>query len=142
LILIREKKIEFTSSLSELTALRHALTDFIGNNFDEVDCNRVILSIDEAVANIIIHGYKGRADGKIEVAMLDYNDRIRVVLLDDAPVFNPLTVSSPDIDEYHAEGKNSGLGVDLYKRLMHASYEKKENGGNCLILEKMKDYGG
>lgn len=107
---------------------------------DETDIGRVILAVDEAVSNVIVHGYKYDESKSIDIDMNSDSDSFTFTISDSAPQYNPLDSASPDIDCYHENGHNGGLGVDIYKRIMKASYELNDNGGNRLILVKEKNY--
>ncbi len=105
---------------------------------DETDVGRVILAVDEAVSNVIVHGYKYDESKSIEIEMDSDPEFFTFTISDSAPLYNPLDSASPDIDCYHENGHNGGLGVDIYKRIMNVSYELNDNGGNRLILTKEK----
>lgn len=129
-------KLTISARLSELSILRAAVGSFIGSSLDDCDKGRVILAIDEAASNIIVHGYKNDESKSINVEMKSGPESFTFILSDTAGGFNPLEVSPPDIDNYHETGKESGLGVDSYRRIMKVDYETDKNGGNRLILVK------
>jgi serine/threonine-protein kinase RsbW len=131
-----DRILTITSRLEELSHVRHEVETFIGNTADEITTVRIVLSIDEAVANIITHGYRGSPDGIIEIHMKSSGNDFSFIITDNAPPFNPLAVDEPDIARYHSEGSSGGLGIDVYRRLMNARYERTENGGNRLILTR------
>lgn len=135
-------KISFKSDLSELAGIRKHVSGFMGKDLDEIENGRVVLAIDEAVSNIIIHGYGGAKTGGIELEMIDMPDCYKFILSDSAAPFDPLALAEPDWDAYREGGKSSGLGVNVYKRILTVKYEKSENGGNRLIMIKEKAHGG
>ena len=133
---MKEKKIIIESRLEELSAIRSTAEKYFSSALDEITLNRVILSIDEAVSNIIRHGYRGSENGRIELVLKKSAGSVTVILTDEAPPFNPLLSESPDIQSHFDEGKSGGLGIDLYRRMMNVSYERTSSGGNRLIMEK------
>ena len=133
---MKEKKIIIESRLEELATIRSEAENYFGGALDEVTLNRIILSIDEAVSNIIRHGYGGSENGRIELVMKESDGLVTVILTDEAPPFNPLESESPDIEVHFDEGRSGGLGVDLYRRMMDVSYERTPSGGNRLIMKK------
>ncbi|HEY1406599.1 MAG TPA: ATP-binding protein [Spirochaetota bacterium] len=133
---MKEKTIIIRSRLSELAAIRSEAETFFGPHLDPLILNRVILSIDEAVSNIIRHGYAGSENGRIELELKCNGESITIILSDDAPPFNPLGYESPDVESHFDEGKSGGLGIDLYRRMMDVSYEQRPSGGNRLIMKK------
>lgn len=133
-----KRKLTIPARLSDLSVLRSAVGTFIGTSLDETDKGRVILAIDEAAANIIIHGYNNDESKTIDIDMETDADTLTFIISDTAKEFNPFEFSSPDIDFYHESGQGSGLGVDTYRRIMKVHYERNINGGNRLILVKEK----
>jgi serine/threonine-protein kinase RsbW len=133
---LKEKKIIIESRLEELAAVRHAAEKYFGRALDQIMLSRVILSIDEAVSNIIRHGYGGSENGRIECVLKKSPYEISVIITDEAPSFNPLESASPDFETHFDGGKSGGLGVDLYRRMMDVSYERTPSGGNRLIMKK------
>jgi len=136
---LKKSSLTIKADTSDLHMVRKALTDFIGSDADSNETGRIILAIDEAIANIIIHGYKRDNSGKIIIDMESDGSSLKFIITDYAPWFNPLEVPSPDMDSYFDTGKNGGLGVDIYKKIMDVSYEKNETGGNRLIMVKPAD---
>lgn len=94
------------------------------------------LAVDEAVSNIIIHGYK-KQGGDIEVEVEREEDALLVRLRDDAAVFDPATQFMPASytrRELETPGK---LGIHLIqKSIDNISHRITESGGNELVLVK------
>jgi serine/threonine-protein kinase RsbW len=133
---LKKKKVIFSSRLDELARIRSEIERFIGDDLDKISRNRVILSLDEAVSNIIRHGYKGAESGSIELSMSRSPKFISFTLCDEAPPYNPLDAILPDLETHFDNGREGGLGVDLYRKLMKVSYTKTKKGGNRLTLKK------
>jgi serine/threonine-protein kinase RsbW len=96
----------------------------------------MILAIDEAVTNVILHGYQ-RGPGTIEIEMRRDRDLLVVSLRDQAPPFDPTTVPKPDVSiplEYRPLG---GMGVHLMRESVdEILYRVLPQGGNELTLLK------
>lgn len=133
-----KKTFSIAAKLSELSLVRDEIKNFIDTLFDDTDAGRVILAIDEAVTNVIVHGYKSDESKTIEIDMESDADVVTFSISDTAPEYNPLDYADPDIEKYHESGESSGLGVNIYRRIMEVRYEQKEGGGNRLILIKEK----
>ncbi|HNV45972.1 MAG TPA: ATP-binding protein [Spirochaetota bacterium] len=131
-----EKRVIFTNDLDELSRIRDEIQDFIGDCLEYVERNRVILAMDEAIANIIKYGYPNGGRGTVELVMRRDDVRLEFVLTDDAVPFNPLELPDADLEHYHNTGASGGLGVYLYRRLMDVSYEPTPSGGNRLTLSR------
>ena len=54
--------------------------------FDDTAAQNIVLAVDEACQNIIVHGYKGREDGEILLSLARKHDGIQVCLVDSAPL--------------------------------------------------------
>lgn len=133
-----KKRLSISARLSELSAVRKAVSDFIGDGLNDIERGRVILAIDEAVSNVVVHGYNYDESKIIEIDMESAPDSFKFIITDFAGEFNPLNSVAADIENYHESGQDSGLGVDIYKRIMKVQYMRNARGGNQLILIKEK----
>jgi anti-sigma regulatory factor (Ser/Thr protein kinase) len=136
--------------VNELSRVRDALKEFLGDAIDRIDTNRIILSVDEAVANIVEHAYQvpeglpdtrpaatSVEDRTIDLTMQRDARSVRFVLEDRGPVFDPTRLPPPNMEEHSKSSNEGGLGVFLYMTLMdEARHEPRDGGGNRLILEK------
>jgi serine/threonine-protein kinase RsbW len=94
------------------------------------------LAVDEAVTNIIIHGYQ-KAQGKIEISIDQDADALIVCLRDTAPEFNPNSYVESDLTAPPEREVPGGFGIRLIKQLMdEVSYRAPDSGGNELTLIK------
>ena len=92
------------------------------------------LALEEAVTNVINHGY---ADGQphtftVELAAADR--RVTVILTDDAPAYNPLARAEVDIKLPLEQRPIGGLGVHLVKKLMDSARYERRDGRNILTF--------
>ncbi len=133
-----KKSISIQAVLSELSTLRKEVSGFLGKSLNDTEIGRVVLAIDEAVSNIITHGYNYDETKIIEIDMESDPDSFKFIISDTASDYNPLESEPPDIEKYHDEGLDSGLGIDIIRRIMEVRYEKNPEGGNRLILIKEK----
>ena len=96
----------------------------------------VVLAVDEACQNIIVHGYQGRDGGEIELTLIQYGKGIVVELRDRAPIVDPSKIRHRDLQDIRP-GK-------LGSYFMHAIMDRVEyfpapGGGNLLRMYKRKD---
>lgn len=98
--------------------------------------NDVVLAVDEAVANIIVHGYKGQA-GIIEIEISRQAETLAIHLRDDTAPFDPTQVPPPDLNVPLEERAPGGLGIYLIRQIMdEVVYRPLPQGGNELLLRK------
>jgi len=104
--------------------------------FNEILCGQISLAIDEALCNIINHGYERRTDGRIWVSIWALgNDPpgLRIVIEDDARQVDPDSIQSRDLDDV----RPGGLGVYLIQEIMdQVQYERRPHKGMRLTMVK------
>ena len=93
------------------------------------------LAMDEAVTNIVKHGYRGQ-EGTITITCSIGDRCIRIVIRDRAPAFNPLTVKDPDLSGDLADRVAGGMGIHLIRKVMDAVRYEYSGTENILTLEK------
>ena len=100
-----------------------------------------IVAVNEAVSNIIRHGFKHKP-GDIKVIVVCSVDTIKVTLLDKCLGFNPTTVATPNTTLPLAERPFGGMGVHMMREFCdELSYRRTENDENELTLLKRVDSG-
>lgn len=126
------------SDLNALDGIRPRVDAFIGTRLDALDKNRVILAVDEALANIIEHAYAGDRTRGIELTMERGDGEIVFTIEDEGAPFDPTAERERELDlERHAQnGRARGLGIYLFTTLMQARHETRPGGGNRLILSR------
>lgn len=113
----------------------------VAGGFPPKYTNRLQIAVEEAVTNIIEHGYSGFAPGAgtIEIDVSIDAKCFRVVVQDEGSSFNPREFGDVDIRRHFQAGKAGGLGVFLMRRIVDKLEYKYENGKkNQLILEKYR----
>jgi anti-sigma regulatory factor (Ser/Thr protein kinase) len=113
--------------------------------FSEEACGQIALAVDEALCNVIRHGYEKRRDGPIWLSVWPlagdngHPGGIRIVVEDEAKQVDPAQIKSRDLDEI----RPGGLGVHIIRQVMdEVSFEKRERVGMRLILVKRKPKDG
>lgn len=105
--------------------------------FDEETVGRIILSVDEAMTNIIRHSYHGADDRQIDVELSPQaNPRagLRITLRDYGDVFDPQTIKPSCPDNKYEPG---GLGVHIMNMCMdNLEYKPAKDGGMELVMLK------
>jgi serine/threonine-protein kinase RsbW len=125
-----------TATLAALAAVRHFVST-TGTSFgleDDVVID-IVQAVDEAVTNIVIHGYRHNP-GPVEIEMTRETDDLIVRLSDEAPLFDPTTVPAPSLVS-HLDPNAGGWGILMMCTLTdRMSYRVLPAGGNELTLVK------
>lgn len=104
---------------------------------DATEENKIILAVDEAISNIIEHGYDPDQEGSIEIEIEADARVFKVVIRDEGRVFDPENKGDVDIENHVSAGKKKGLGIFLMRRIMdEVRYTYKEGNRNELTLIK------
>ena len=86
----RIASLKVQSNLKNLSEIRSFIEDQAKKaGLSEEGTSRIKLSVDEAIANIILHGY-GETGGEISVHVDQIEGKLVVSIVDSAPPFNPL----------------------------------------------------
>lgn len=130
-------ELKFSSNPCYLSVVREAITrSSQARGFEDCTCGKIMLAVDEAVSNVIRHGYDGRHDQPIWVRIGpadDSGDGLKVVIEDRARQVDPETIRGRDLDQI----RPGGLGVHLIREMMDSvSYEFRDGGGMRLTLIK------
>ena len=94
------------------------------------------LVVDEAVTNVIIHGY-GDLDGMVELHMEGQGDAVVIRIRDKAKTFDPSHVNAPQLDTALKDRPFGGMGIFLIKKMTdEAEFLPLPGGGNEIRLVK------
>jgi serine/threonine-protein kinase RsbW len=97
--------------------------------------NEMVTAFGEAFNNIVLHGYRGRLDGILEIEAEMTPDQIRLCLLDQGHEVDFGSVQVPDL----ASMPESGMGVFM----MHALVDEVDyRGGSPNMLSLIKRTAG
>ena len=102
------------------------------------DCTaRIVLSIDEALANVIRHAYDGARDQPIEIELSVLGpppaQGLQVCIRDHGRSVDPSSIKSRDLDDV----RPGGLGVHIMTSCMDClDFRRAEGGGTILTMVK------
>ena len=109
--------------------------------FDDLDCSKISLAVDEALCNVIRHGYGRAMDRPIWISIWPETvgagsaepSGIRIVIEDEAKQVDPEHMKGRELTDV----RPGGLGVHIIREVMdEANYEKREGSGMRLTLLK------
>jgi len=135
-------RLEMKSQARLLAAARAMILQFSQRlGFPENIAGQISLAVDEALCNVINHGYERREDGHIALNLWSLDDAdspgLRIVVEDRAKQVDPATIKPRNLDDI----RPGGLGVHIIRQVMdHVQYEHREGGGMRLTMSKrLKD---
>jgi len=125
----------FKANACHLKQVRHQVMDVVKRvGFSEKCCQQIILSMDEAITNIIRHAYKNVTDGDIELEIKKQNNTLVFYLRDFAPEVYDSSIRPRDL----SNPLPGQMGINFIDSVMD-SWEfatPKDGYGNLLILKK------
>ena len=127
------------ADLKNLAIIRHFITEYTASEKigDPEAIADILVAVNEAVTNIITHGYRGQP-GDIEIEVDYVGDDLVVTLRDQTPPFDPTSVPSPDLSLPLAERPFWCMGIHLMRQLTDEVIYRPTADGNKLILIKKK----
>ncbi len=94
------------------------------------------LVVDEAVTNVVLHGY-GNAGGDVELHMHADGGDVVISILDRAERFDPDEVKTPSLDTPLRDRPAGGMGIFLIRQMTdQAEFLPRPGGGNEIRLVK------
>jgi serine/threonine-protein kinase RsbW len=94
------------------------------------------LAVDEAVTNVVIHGY-GDLDGMVDIHMEANGDSVIIRIRDQAKTFDPSHVNAPRLDTALNDRAFGGMGIFLIRKMTdEAEFLPLPGGGNEIRLVK------
>lgn len=121
-----------SSNLQEIRGQVRAAAEAVGCQEDLVQ--KLVLVVDEAIANVIQHGYQGSRCGDIRLQISQHQDLLRFELFDWATPVDPECIKPRDL----SEARPGGLGINFIDSVMDSwEFKRPDHGeGNVLVMDK------
>ena len=117
--------------LDPLRTLVKEVTQLVG--LDDEVCEKVVLAVQEAMANVIRHCYKDCPNERIDVVFSFSEEQVEIRIDDYGKWVDPATIKGRDLDDV----RPGGLGVYLMNSVMdEVEYKRNEWGGTSLTMIK------
>lgn len=128
----------FSANLSKLHEMLAFVCEQSRNfGFDEASVNKVELACEEALVNIMHHGYS-HDTGKITIECLFLDSQgIKIIISDEGLPFNPIINVKTSNNSFESKSIG-GYGIHLILNLMDKVTYVRENNMNKLTLIKYK----
>ncbi len=135
-----EKLGHYSPTLSlgqEMTYFRQNVEQLLLNSGGDPEAVAdMIVALNEAVVNVVRHGYQ-QQPGPVEVTFFRQQGSLLVEVRDEAPLFDPTSLPSPDITVPLAQRPFGGMGVHMMRQFIDALYyQQTADGRNQLTLIK------
>jgi len=133
-------RITIASTPAHLRVVRSALERICTMmGFDEEQCGGIVLSLDEALSNVIRHAYHGDPNGRIEITFRPtYSEgggELGIEVRDWGDTAGPEDIKSRDLDDV----RPGGLGVHIMNSCMdEVTYTPAEREGEGTVLTMLK----
>jgi serine/threonine-protein kinase RsbW len=121
---------------SEIERMFTMLEEFCqANAISEDDMFNVRLVLDEAVINVMVHGYEDTAEHVIGVSLALQPGTLSIHIQDDGVAYNPLDAPPPRFDLPIEQRRIGGLGVHIMKSMARSVAYRREHDLNHLDIE-------
>ncbi|MBL9148941.1 MAG: ATP-binding protein [Phycisphaerae bacterium] len=127
-------ELHFVSDPENLAPVRACVERFAGNaGFDEEKRAQIALAVDEAIANSIRHGYRGRRDGPITLRLAALpTGGVRIELDDEGEQVDIERIEPRDL----CEVRPGGLGLHIIRSTFdHCDWRRRPERGMSVVLE-------
>jgi len=104
--------------------------------YDEEDVFALKLSLEEALANAILHGNQHNSEKKVHIRFLVNREKVDIYISDEGNGFNPLAVPDPTKEENLQ--RPNGRGIMLIRAYMNLLEYNPQ--GNVLHMVKLSDH--
>jgi anti-sigma regulatory factor (Ser/Thr protein kinase) len=112
--------------LAAVRALVATIAQRLG--FNEMQCSQISLAVDEALCNVITHGYQRKPDGRLWISFWSLHDKpagLKIVIEDLAAQVDPASIQPRDLEDI----RPGGLGVHIIREIMDdVVYERRVEG--------------
>ncbi len=132
-----EKNLRIENRLVELTRITYFLNE-LGDDwgFGASLVMTLNLVLEEAVTNVVMHGYDDESIHPIELHFVYSGEDIQITMVDDGRAYDPTLRPDPDISLSAVNRQVGGLGVFLIKKMMDKVDYQREGNRNILRLSK------
>ncbi|TGK20892.1 ATP-binding protein [Leptospira fluminis] len=122
-----EKVCVFTNDLDELSRIRGEVRAFLGEGCPDLIKGRIVFCLDEAVTNVIEHGFSEGQISSIELKMRKNKGSWKFSLTDEGIPFNPTEAKNETWKELYESGADGGFGLRSIKKVMLLRYRRLKN---------------
>lgn len=128
-------RLELIADLGKLSRIRDFVSEsVVALGIDASALDDLLVAVDEAVTNILIHDYGGPGEIELEISVSGADVLAR--LRDQAPAFDAGFDHTVDLQAPGDREKPGGLGLYLIQNAMDKVSHRAVDGGNELTMTK------
>jgi anti-sigma regulatory factor (Ser/Thr protein kinase) len=129
-----ELRLSIASELAELARVNERVTELLAHHgVDESVVYAAQLALEEALSNVIRHGYDDRGPHEITVVVRALPG-VEIQVIDDGREFDPIAAPEPDLDQSLAERRPGGLGIHLLRSFVSEMRYERIADRNALSM--------
>ena len=135
-------KLEITSDPAELPVVRDQVRSWTqAQTWTEQEAADIVLAVDEALSNVIRHGYEGKPGHQIHLAFRSVRDSahgagLEICIRDFGKQVPLDSIAGRDLDDL----RPGGLGVHIIRSVMaEVEYSHAPGGGMQLVMRKYRE---
>ncbi|MBI3092360.1 MAG: ATP-binding protein [Candidatus Tectomicrobia bacterium] len=138
---------EATLQLPADTAYLKMIGEFVSrmakiSGFDDLDCKRIEVAVDEACTNVIEHTQRGASHDAFSICCRAVASGIEITISDRGAPFDFDSVAVPDVSAGAEDRPIGGLGIFLMKKFMDfVKYTPGADGMRHLTMSKNRPAG-
>jgi serine/threonine-protein kinase RsbW len=132
-----ERRLSIPADLTRVAEVRAAVRAVAEACDAPIECeDDLVQAVDEAVTNVIIHGY-GDGPGEVDIHVERDDQDIVITIEDTAPTFDPRSVPTPDLDVPPEHRRPGGMGIHLMRQAADGiGHRPRPGGGNILTITR------
>ncbi|RMG07630.1 MAG: ATP-binding protein [Planctomycetota bacterium] len=141
-----ERSLSILNESKNLSKVRAVVAEVLEETpFNRETRNKIIVAVDEALANVVEHAY-GEERGTVDIRFTLDAERLHVRIRDNGIRFHPgeKLTSEIDIHEHIRKGLKGGLGLFLMRRIMdevHFNHDGPEFVNELVMVKKVPQAG-
>ena len=132
-----KRHIAVPSDAAQLPVLTHFLQEFWSDaGLPPAETMTFELALEESFMNVVMHGSPAGRVPRVEMSLALRDGCLTMIIEDDGPSFDPLSLAAPDVTASLEERRVGGLGVYLVRQMMDAVSYQRLRGHNQLSMTK------
>jgi anti-sigma regulatory factor (Ser/Thr protein kinase) len=126
-----------TADAAQLSTLTRFLQEFwSAADLPPAETVSFELALEEIFMNVVMHGSPAGPTLRVDVFLTLCDDSLTLMIEDDGPSFDPLSLAAPDVTASLEERRIGGLGVYLVRQMMDAVCYQRLGARNQLSMTK------